>query len=41
MRIRRDRRELGARTRRPPSLVRLIFLLLMVLGLIWFLSQYT
>ena len=41
MRVRQNRRELGARTRRPPSLFRLIFLLLMVLGLIWFLSQHS
>jgi hypothetical protein len=40
IRVRHDRRELGARTKRPPSPFRLILLLLLVAGLIWYLSRF-
>jgi hypothetical protein len=40
MRIRRDRKELGMRTRRPPSLLRLLLFLALVLGLIWYLGRF-
>ncbi|HET7274299.1 MAG TPA: hypothetical protein VFI91_03935 [Longimicrobiaceae bacterium] len=39
MNVRRDRRELGARSKRPPSPLRLILLLVLVAGVIWYLSQ--
>ncbi len=39
IRARRERRELGSRVKRPPSLVRLVLLLLLVLGLIWYLGR--
>ncbi len=41
IRARRERRELGSRAKRPPPVFRLVLLLLFVLGLIWYLSQYT
>lgn len=39
IRVRRERRELGYRIKRPPSLPKLIFLLVLVLGLIWYLGR--
>ncbi len=41
IRARRERRELGSRVKRPPSFYRLVLLLLFVLGLMWYLGQYT
>ncbi len=40
IRARRERRELGARVKRPPSLFRLLLLLVVVLGLIWYLGHF-
>ncbi|CAN5374305.1 hypothetical protein BH24GEM3_BH24GEM3_17700 [soil metagenome] len=40
IRARRERRELGARIKRPPSILRLLLLLLLVVGLIWYLSRF-
>lgn len=39
--VRKERKRVGARTRRPPSLLRLIVLLAMVLGIIWWLGRVT
>jgi hypothetical protein len=39
IRVRRDRRELGARVRRPMSPFRLILLLVLVGFLIWYIGQ--
>jgi hypothetical protein len=39
IRTRRERRELGARIKRPMSPLRLFMLLALVLFLIWYLSQ--
>jgi flagellar biogenesis protein FliO len=41
IRVRRERRELGHRAKRPPSLVRLLVLLLLVGALIWYLGRFT
>lgn len=41
IRIRRERRELGHRVKRPPSLLKLLILLFLVLGLIWYLGRVT
>lgn len=38
--VRRERRELGHRYKRPPTLARLLAYLLMVAGAIWWLSQF-
>lgn len=40
IRARRERREMGARVKRPPSLFWLVLLLLLVLGLIWYLGRF-
>ncbi|HEV2131909.1 MAG TPA: hypothetical protein VGR27_12430 [Longimicrobiaceae bacterium] len=40
IRTRRERLEMGARVKRPPSLFRLLLLLLLVLGLIWYLGRF-
>lgn len=39
IRARRERRELGHRTKRPPPLWKMILTLLLVLGLIWYLGR--
>lgn len=39
IRLRRERRELGHRVKRPPSIPKLIALLVLVGGLIWYLGQ--
>lgn len=38
--IRRDRRQLGHRYKRPPTLVRLLAYLLLVAAAIWWLSRF-
>lgn len=40
IRVRRERRELGHRVKRPPSLVKLLALLALVAGLIWYLGRF-
>jgi hypothetical protein len=40
IRTRRDRRALGSGAKKPPSAFRLVLLLLLVLGLIWYLGRY-
>lgn len=40
IRVRRDRRERGSGAKRPPSLFRLALLLILVAGLIWYLSRF-
>jgi len=40
LRVRRERKESGpGRSKRPPSPIRLVLLLLLVVGLIWYLGQ--
>lgn len=39
--IRRERRALGVRTKRPPSPLRLIVLLVLVAAAIWYLGRIT
>jgi hypothetical protein len=39
IRARRERRELGHRIKRPPSLIKLFAMLLIVAGLIWYLGR--
>jgi flagellar biogenesis protein FliO len=40
IRARRERRELGHRVKRPPSLIKLTVLLLLVGALIWYLGRF-
>lgn len=37
--VRRERRKQGARVKRPPSLIKLLVMLALVLGLIWYLGR--
>ena len=41
IRVRRERRKQGARVKRPPSLVKLILMLALVVGLIWYLGRFS